>query len=162
ILDAADLWLAPRSVEGFDPADFADWPKEERDKLEREVAAFLAVARKVPANQPATKAQRKQARKHLEEIAKIVRRRLLGDWLAAQNKMIEQAIAAAQVKGWYVEKSEKEVQESLLGVYKAPRLRIRSLDKEVVLDPIARFGSGEQGIVDLVVLPTYETMYLIT
>src|SRR5438067_2384741 len=38
-LRAADLWLTPKSVEGFDPADFADWPKNERDELKKEVAA---------------------------------------------------------------------------------------------------------------------------
>ena len=32
----------------------------------------------------------------------------------------------------------------------------------MVLDPIALFGSGRQGVVDLVVMPTYETAYFIT
>ncbi len=56
---------------------------------------------------------------------------------------------------------QKEVLESLLGRYKAPRLRIRTQDGEVVLDPVALFGSGRKGVVDLVVMPTYETAYLL-
>ena len=43
-----------------------------------------------------------------------------------------------------------------------PRLRIRTPKNEVVLDPIARFGGGKQGVVDLVLMPTFETVYLIT
>ncbi len=82
-------------------------------------------------------------------------------WLDAQKQMLEEATAAAKKKGWFFEEDEKEMQESLLGSYKAPRLRIRTLNNEVLLDPIARFGSGRQGVVDLVVMPTFETAYLV-
>jgi hypothetical protein len=85
----------------------------------------------------------------------------LPEWIEAQQEMVAEATAAAESQGWYVEKDEKLVRESLLGAYDAPRLRIRTRDSEVVLDPIARFGSGRQGVVDLVVLPTYETAYLV-
>ncbi len=161
VLHAADLWLTPKSVEGFDPADFADWSQEDRETLENEVAAFRAIAEQVPANKAASKAQSKQARKHLEGAIKVVRHQLLHEWLEALEKMMHEAREAAQKEGWYVQKDEKDIRESLLDSYKAPRLRIRAEDKEVVLDPIARFGSGRQGVVDLVVMPTYETAYLV-
>jgi hypothetical protein len=160
-LDVADLWLTPKAVEGFDPTDFADWPKADREELAKEIAAFKAIAVQVVPNKPATKPQSKQARKHLDRAIAIVRRHLLPEWLEAQERMIDEASTAAKTQGWYVEKDMKEVLESLLGKYQAPRLRIRTQDKEVVLDPIARFGSGRQGVVDLVVLPTYETVCLV-
>jgi hypothetical protein len=158
---SGDPWLTPNVVDGFDPADFADWPKEEREKLKSEIAAFLGVAKDVPPDGPATPVQRRKAREHLEAAMKVVRPRLLKEWREAQEKMLQEATSAARAEGWYVEKDEKKIEESLLGEYYAPRLRIRTPDKEVVLDPIACFGSGRQGIVDLVVLPTYETAYLI-
>jgi hypothetical protein len=157
-----DPWLTPLSVEGFDPADFAEWPKKERERLEREVDAFLAITREVPPNEPAPKAQKKQARKHLEGAIKIVRDHLLPEWLDAQEKMLEEATAAANAKGWYVEKDEKQIEESLLGTYKAPRLLIRTWEKEMMLSPIARFCAGRQGVVDLRVSPRYETAYFVT
>jgi hypothetical protein len=162
LIDSSDLWLTERSIAGFDPADFEDWPEEDRDKLAEEVAAFRAIAERVPSDKPASKTQSAQARRHLEGAIKIVRRHLLHEWLEAQKRMMEEATAAATSNGWYVERDEKEVLESLLGAYKAPRLRIRAQDREVVLDPIACFGSGRRGVVDLVVMPTYETAYLIT
>lgn len=158
----ADLWLTPKSVEGFNKDDFPDWPAEERRKLKNEVAAFLAIAGEVPANRPATRSQSHQARKHLERAIQIVRKKLLSEWLAAQQLMMHEAAAAAQAKGWHVQEDEKEILESLLGRYHAPRLRIRTQDSEVVLDPVARFGSGGKGVVDLVVMPTYETACLIS
>lgn len=160
-LRTADLWLTPKSLEGFDRADFADLPKKALDELADSVKAFLEIAQQVPANKPATKTQSKQARKHLERVISIVGPHLLREWIGAQQEMVKEATAAAKARGWYVERDEKEVLESLLGTYKAPRLRIRTPNKEVVLDPVARFGSGSQGVVDLVVMPTYETVYLV-
>ena len=161
-IEAANLWLTPKSVKGFDPADFADQPKTEKEKLQKEVKAFLAIAEKVSANKPASKIQSKAARKHIERAIQIVGSRLVHEWVEAQDKMLEVAKAAAASKGWYAQKDEKEVRESLLGTYKAPRLRIKSLDREVVFDPIARFCAGQRGVVDLVHLTTYETVYLVT
>jgi hypothetical protein len=154
----ADLWLTPKSVAGFTPSD---WPANIRTALEKHVAAFLALAEKVPGDKPATKSQSQQARKHLEAIIDIVGKLLLPEWLDAQGEMVKEAELAATAKGWYHVKDFKEMKESLLGTYKAPRLRIRTATKEVVLDPVARFGSGRRGVVDLVVLPSFETAYLV-
>src|SRR5437868_15409734 len=68
IVHSADFWLTSKSVEGFDPADFADWPENERNELNKEVSAFRAIAAQVPPNKPATKAQSREARKHLERV----------------------------------------------------------------------------------------------
>ena len=162
MIDSADLWLTPKSVEGFDPREFTDWSQVDQEKLQREVDGFLTVARSVPSKKPATKSQSDQARKHLEAMIKLVRKHLLPEWLTAQNSLVAIATAAAASKGWRVDKDEKDVVESLLGNYKAPRVRIRTAEQEVVLDPIAYFGSGQRGVVDLVVMPTYQTAYFVT
>lgn len=158
----ADLWLSRKSVEGFDSSDFNDWPGKDQKELAKEVAAFLEIAAAVSSDKPATKAQSTEARKHLERVLEIVRKHLVSDWIGAQREMIAEAVAGAIEQGWYVKEDEKEMKESLLGSYKAPRLIIKSENNEVVLDPIARFGSGRQGVVDLVVLPAFETAYLIS
>ncbi len=157
-----DSWLSPKSVEGFDAADFDDWSIDERRSLEQHVAAFRAIVEPVSATKPATKAQLKAARTHLTAIIKLAQNHILPEWLEAQEDMLQRATTAARSKGWYVEKDEKEIRESLLGKYMAPRLRIRTPNNEVVLDPIACFGSGRKGVVDLVVMPTYETAYFVT
>lgn len=160
-LDRADLWLTPKAVEGFDPDDFSDLSEKDRKKLSEAVAQFLRIATNVPPDKPATARQSNQARKHLETAIKIVGRGLRDQWLEAQRQMINEAIQAAHEHHWYVEEDQKRLRESLLGEYQSPRLRIRTPDTEVVLDPVARFGSGRQGIVDLLVMPTYETRYLV-
>jgi hypothetical protein len=161
-LHSSDPWLTPKAVEGFDRKDFSDWPRKDVDSLARDVSAFVDLEKEIPTNVIALKVRSKNARNHLEGIIEIVGQRLLNEWLEAQEQMVKEATAAAQENGWYVEKDEKKLRETLLGAYRAPRLRIRTPLKEVVLDPIARFGSGRQGVVDLVVMPTYDTAYLVT
>lgn len=157
-----DGWLTPLSVEGYDPADFADWPEIERRRLDAEVRAFLSIARQVPPNAPAPRDKSRQARGHLEEVIKIVGSRLKAEWLEAQETMIQEAASAAKAKGWHVERDEIELEESLLGSYKAPSLLIRTWDREMRLMPVARFCAGRQGAVDLIVSPTYEREYAVT
>jgi len=161
-LHSADLWLTQKSVEGFDPADFEELPQQQLQKLKKDVASFLAIAKSVSAKKPATIAQGIQARKHLEQVIQIVGGQVLEKWLEVQKTMLNEATAAAKANNWHVEEDDKEVLESLLGRYRAPRLLIKTPDRGVVLDPIARFGTGRRGIVDLVVLPTYETAFLVT
>ena len=162
MMRTANLWLTPKTVADFDPEAFAYWTKNEREALAKHIAAFLTVAETIPANSPASPAQSEKARKSLEAVIQTVRPRLLAEWIQAQESMIQDATTAAEAKGWYVERDQKEMKESLLGTYSAPRLRIRAKNKEVVLDPIALFGSGRRGVVDLVLMPTYETKYLVT
>ena len=104
----------------------------------------------------------KRARKHLKAAMKIVRDRLLPEWLQAQEQMIQEAEAAARAKGWYVERDEMQVEESLLGTYRRPGLLIRTWDREMMLIPVARFCAGRQGAVDLKVSPNYERAYTVT
>src|SRR5436309_15184521 len=68
-LAAADLWLTPKSVEGFNQADFPDLPAAGREELRREVLAFLKVANGVPPAQPATRQQVRHGRARWERSA---------------------------------------------------------------------------------------------
>ncbi len=162
LLSDSNLWLTPKAVADFDAADFADLPPAELGTLKGDVSSFLVVARTVSPDKPASAAQCAKARKAIESVMRAVRKPLLSEWLAAQRAMMQDAAAAAEGKGWYVERDEKVVTESLLGEYTAPRLTIRTNTKGVVLEPIAYFGSGRRGVVDLVQLPAYETKYLVT
>jgi hypothetical protein len=162
LLHSADLWLNKRAVKGFDRKDFPDLKKSDLDKLENEIDAFLKIAATVPPNKPSTKEKSKAARKHLESVIHIVAHYILADWIKAQQDMINQAKATAQNEGWHVFDEHKKVAESLLGEYEAPRLRIKTQDTEVVFDPVAYFGAGRQGIVEMAVMPSFETRAMLT
>lgn len=158
-LNLSDLWLTVKSVAGYDPDDFSSLPINERERLDESVAVFRRIAEEVgPSGRPRDE-QSYQARKSLEQAIEIVRKPIIAEWLEAQRKILDQAIAASTEQGWHTRESEKKVNESLLGNYLAPRLQIRTPETEVVLDPIARYGTGQRGVIDLVVMPAFETAF---
>jgi hypothetical protein len=165
VRDSTELWLAPwlttHSVNGFNPADFTELSDSNIKDLTCEVIAFQELAEQAKEGRT-TKTLIKKARSHLETVIATVRKSLLDDWLSAQASMLEQAKTAARLNDWYAHQDEKEVSESLLGSYKAPRLRLKSQDLDVVFDPVARFGSDGRGVIDLVTMPNYETSHYIT
>jgi hypothetical protein len=48
--------------------------------------------------------------------------------------------------------------EPLLGAYSAPRLLIHTLEGRLLLDPVTRFAAGAQGLVELSVMPSYDSV----
>lgn len=80
VINRADIWLTPKTVEGFGEHDFGDLPQERRRPLSTAVAQFLRIANSVPSNGPATTEQSREARTLLVNIVEVVSR--LPDWRA--------------------------------------------------------------------------------
>jgi len=57
LLARAAIWLTPKSVKAFNVADFAELGPDQQSELKNAVQEFLAVANKVPPNEPATPEQ---------------------------------------------------------------------------------------------------------
>jgi hypothetical protein len=71
-LDRSDMWLTPRVVAGFDPADFEFLDRASQDRLKGAVDSFLAIAREVPLDRPATEEQARDGRRYLEEVVQVL------------------------------------------------------------------------------------------
>jgi hypothetical protein len=54
-------------------------------------------------------------------------------------------------------KQTKRVNDRFLGEYEAPQLLFAADDKRLLLDPVARFASSSSGVVDLAVLPSFDS-----
>jgi hypothetical protein len=57
LISRAAIWLTPKSVKGFNPADFPELGPLRQTELQSAVQDFLAVARQVPPNDPASPEQ---------------------------------------------------------------------------------------------------------
>lgn len=154
-------WLRPLDIDGVDLTEFKGLSTSELKKLKTELSAFQQIAEQAD-HCRTTKSLINKAQKHLEKVIEMIRRPVLADWLSSQQWMLDEAKEVAKTQGWHFEQDEKEVSEILLGKYKAPRLRIKSLELDAIFDPIARFGGDGRGVVDLVTMPTYETAYYLT
>jgi hypothetical protein len=73
LLQSADAWLTPRSVDEFDLRDFSFLEPEDLDRLRRNVEAFREVASQVSEDQPASEQQVQEAMAPFEEIIHLLR-----------------------------------------------------------------------------------------
>ncbi len=92
-LRAADLWLTPKCVEGFEEGDFSFLPDPEREELTKLVAQFRAVASQVPPDGPATQQQVEEALPCFLAIVRMLEFDRFGDDQAYRiGKQVERQI----------------------------------------------------------------------
>ncbi len=65
-------WLKPRTVDGFDPAEFTFLPADQWQALEERVRRFRAVAAAVPKKRPPTPEQVREARAALTGVLELL------------------------------------------------------------------------------------------
>lgn len=73
VLRSAAIWLTTRSVDDFDPQDFAFLEPDDLRRLTRSVEAFRRVASQVPGNQPASPQQLQDAGAAFRKIIQLLR-----------------------------------------------------------------------------------------
>jgi hypothetical protein len=79
MLRGARLWLTARSVEGFEPDDFAFLDDERREALRESVDRFRSIATHVPGNKPATPEQVEAGGAAFREILHLLQPHRFGD-----------------------------------------------------------------------------------
>ena len=82
------------------------------------------------------------------------------DWIAAVDQLVREAESWSQKQNWAVRREPKTVVEDRLGTYTVPRLLIHSTTGRLLLDPVARYIPGGLGLVDLSVLPSYDSVMI--
>lgn len=89
---------------------------------------------------------------------------ILEDWLRRLNELTTSVTRWAEELGWSTKIVSKKMSDSRLGRYEAPALIMQKETVRVLLDPVARFAPGTEGIVDLYLMPGYDdiaTLYII-
>ena len=84
------VWLAPRSVEGLDVADFPELSDSERRELEHEKNQFLKVARVAQDSRP-TQPQVDDALSHFRRIVELTGRAFIAEWQRALDDLFANA-----------------------------------------------------------------------
>jgi hypothetical protein len=93
------LWLTPKSVEGFNAADFPELKADRQEKLLNSVQTFKVVASQVPADKPPTKEQYGNAATAFIAILNI-----LSPYLPTpeESKKVEKALRTVPFPPWVV------------------------------------------------------------
>ncbi len=83
------------------------------------------------------------------------------EWIAAVEKIADDAEAWATERKWFVHRGPKEITEPGLGTYEVPTVLIQAPAGRFVIDPIARYVIGAEGEIDFCVHPSYYYMMIV-
>ena len=78
------------------------------------------------------------------------------EWLDRLSSLMTLVGAWAEELDWSSRQIEKRMKDARLGSYGAPALIMQKGTTRVLLDPIARFAPGTDGVVDLYLMPAYD------
>lgn len=86
----------------------------------------------------------------------IVRVRALHEWIDRLDELVRTVDGWAKGLGWATRVIEKKLEDSRIGKYVAPALLMQEGTDRVLLEPIARWAPGVEGVVDLYLMPAYD------
>jgi hypothetical protein len=81
---------------------------------------------------------------------------LRAEWLERLAVLTDTVQSWAEELGWATRRIEKDMDDSQIGAYQAPALLMQEGTTRVLLDPVARFAPGVDGVVDLYLMPAYD------
>jgi len=81
---------------------------------------------------------------------------LRDEWLNRLAALTSMVKDWAEALDWSTRQIVKKMQDSRLGPYEAPALLMQKETTRVLLDPVARFTPGADGVVDLYLMPAYD------
>jgi hypothetical protein len=81
---------------------------------------------------------------------------LRAEWLTALKELATKVKNWAEELNWSTRQIAKKMKDSRLGEYEAPALLMQKETTRVLLDPVARFAPGADGVVDLYLMPAYD------
>jgi hypothetical protein len=78
------------------------------------------------------------------------------DWTRLLHELVQKVQGWLPKEEWASRVIEKEMGDSLLGEYKAPALLMQKDFTRILMEPIARFAPGADGVVDIYKMPAYD------
>jgi hypothetical protein len=77
-------------------------------------------------------------------------------WQKRLSRLVDDVRLWAEESDWSTRLISKKMNDSRLGRYEAPALLMQKETTRILLDPIARFVPGAEGVVDLYLMPAYD------
>ncbi len=78
------------------------------------------------------------------------------EWVGTVERFMSEAESWAKKHDWGTRRETKRIVEDRLGPYEVPRLLVHGTFGRVLLDPVARFVVGADGLIDFFAIPSYE------
>ena len=78
------------------------------------------------------------------------------EWVRAVEQLVADVEAWCEANGWPTRRIEKRLDDSQIGEYAAPAVLIQVDLVKLLLEPVARFVPGGNGLIDLYRMPQYD------
>lgn len=78
------------------------------------------------------------------------------EWVRVVERLVTDVESWCQENGWPTRRIEKQLKDTRIGEYVAPALVIQVDLVKLMLEPIARFAPGSDGVLDLYRMPQYD------
>ena len=78
------------------------------------------------------------------------------EWLSRLSELVQSVQQWAEERDWATRRIDKRMKDPILGRYEAPALLMQKETTRVLLDPVSRFATGADGLVDLYLMPAYD------
>ena len=157
--DPLDHWLSSRVVQAFRPEDFVEDPRGA--ELADAVTRFRQVAAGVDPTGPVRWDQLDAAIPPFVVIVRTIQDLIREDWLAASNALLDEAEGWAKGQEWPTRRFSRQITEDFVGKYELDRLIYSAEGAQLALIPVGRFVPGTDGMLDLAVMPAYDSMNVI-
>jgi hypothetical protein len=83
------------------------------------------------------------------------------EWVAAVERIADDAEAWALEQQWFVHRGRKPITEDRIGFYEVPLLTIQTFSARLIFEPIARYVGGASGRIDFCVFPSYDYVLVV-
>ena len=78
------------------------------------------------------------------------------EWVRAVETLVMDVESWCKANDWPTRRIEKRAKDSQIGEYVVPALLIQADIARIMLEPVARFVPGSDGLVDLYLMPAYD------
>jgi hypothetical protein len=82
---------------------------------------------------------------------------LRDEWVRDVAALMQEAKHWCDNRDWVARLKPKQAIDRFLGTFQVDQLYFRTETTPLLVDPVARFAVGASGLIDLLVIPTYES-----
>jgi hypothetical protein len=82
------------------------------------------------------------------------------EWVTAVDRFMTEVEGWARKQEWATLRDPKTIDEDRIGAYTVPRLLIHAIFGRFLFDPVCRFVVGAAGLIDLSVMPSFDSVMI--
>lgn len=157
-LDDHGIYVSPRLLTDFEPEDFAELGAEKSEFLKSQVKKFRDS--REDSNEDQTQ-QNLMMLESMSEMICIVRDFVAEEWRRSVDELFSRIGTWSDQEDWVHKRKPITRNDRFLGDYEIDRMYLTAFDESYLFEPTSRFIPKADGLVDMYLLPTMDSIMLV-